>query len=95
MKVGRKTCDHSESWLKVTEGLTIARNVNGSSRERTNVDGSLWKDLQPHGKLKEGSSAARKVHVSLQKVLWTHETLTEYPAGALKLDGWYCRRTES
>ena len=67
----------------------------GSSRERTNVDGSLQKVLRSHGKLKEGSSAARKVDIGLQKVLWTHETLTEYPADALKVDGWYCRRTES
>ena len=87
--------NHSESWLKVTESLTIAWDVNGSSRERTNVDWSLQKVLRSHRKLKDGSSAARKVQVGLQKVLRTHEKLTEYPADALKLDGWYRSHTES
>ena len=66
-KVGSKTHDCSESWLKVTEGTTIARNVNGSFRGRTNVDVSLRKVLRSLGKLKEGSSAARKVHVGLKR----------------------------
>ena len=38
-----------------------------SFRERTNVDGSLRKVLGPHGKLKEGSSAAPKVHVGFSE----------------------------
>ena len=77
------------------EGPTVAQNVNGGFREGSKVDGSLRKVLLPHGKLKEGSSSTRKVHVSLQKVPRMHKKWTEYPADALKLDGRYCRCTGS
>ena len=36
-----------------------------------------------------------RLHVGLQKVLQLQEKLTEYPADALKLDGWYRRCTEN
>ena len=76
------------------EGYTVTRNVNGRSQERSEVDRSLRKVLLPHGKLKE-VPRTRKVHVSLQKVIRTHEKWTEYPADTLKLDGRYCRCTGS
>ena len=65
-----------------------------STEDSENVQ-KLTKVLLLHGKLKEGLSATRKVHMSLQKVPQPHEKLTKYPADELKLDGRYCRCTEN